>query len=97
MLENLINSENICRSKNTKGLYFELEQYYNFKWLTIIKENGDEIEFQAKYFLSTLQKVQFDQLDSSIKTVLEKHPNLKSYYVAILIDIADPREDKKII
>lgn len=63
----------------------------------IIKENGDEIEFQAKYFLSTPQKAQFDQLDSSIKTALKKHPNLKSYYVAILIDIADPREDKKII
>lgn len=63
----------------------------------IKKENGDEIKFQAKYFLSTLQKVQFDQLDSSIKTALKKHPNLKSYYVAILIDIADPREDKKII
>ena len=73
-----------------KGLYFELEQYYNFKWLTIIKENGDEIEFQAKYFLSTPQKVQFDQLDSSIKTALEKHPNLKSYYLVISIDIDDP-------
>lgn len=88
MLENLINSENLCRSKNTKGLYFELEQYYNFKWLTIIKENGDEIKFQAKYFLSTLQKAQFDQLDSSIKTALKKHPNLKSYYLVILIDRA---------
>jgi hypothetical protein len=61
----------------------------------IIKENGDEIEFQAKYFLSTPQKAQFDQLDSSIKTTLKKHPNLKSYYVAILIDRADPREDNK--
>jgi hypothetical protein len=43
----------------------------------------------------TPQKAQFDQLDSSIKTALEKHPNLKSYYVAILIDRADPREDNK--
>lgn len=39
--------------------------------------------------------MQFDQLDSSIKTALEKHPNLKSYYVAILIDRADLREDNK--
>ena len=61
----------------------------------IIKENGDEIGFQAKYFLSTPQKMQFDQLDSSIKTALKKHPNLKSYYVAIPIDRADPREDNK--
>ena len=56
----------------------------------IKKENGDEIKFQAKYFLSTPQKAHFDQLDSSIKTALEKHPNLKSYYVVISIDIADP-------
>ena len=61
----------------------------------IKKENGDEVGFQAKYFLSTPQKAQFDQLDSSIKTTLKKHPNLKSYYVAILIDRADPREDNK--
>ena len=61
----------------------------------VIKENGDEIGFQAKYFLSTPQKTQFEQLDSSIKTALIKHPNLKSYYVAIPIDRADPREDNK--
>ena len=61
----------------------------------IIKKNGDEIGFQAKYFLSTPQKAQFDQLDSSIKTAHKKHPNLKSYYVAIPIDRADPREDNK--
>ena len=54
----------------------------------IIEENGDEIGFQAKYFLLTPQKVQFDQLDSSIKTALEKHPNLKSYYLVISIDRA---------
>lgn len=54
----------------------------------IKKENGDEIEFQAKYFLSTPQKAQFDQLDSFIKTALEKHPNLKSYYLVISIDRA---------
>ena len=34
--------------------------------------------------------MQFDQLDSSIKTALEKHPNLKSYYLVISIDIDDP-------
>ena len=61
----------------------------------IIKKNGDEIGFQAKYFLSTPQKAQFDQLDISIKTALKKHPNLKLYYVAIPIDRADPREDNK--
>ena len=61
----------------------------------IIKENGDEIGFQAKYFLSTPQQTQWNQLDSSIKTALEKHPNLKSYYVAIPIDRADPRVDNK--
>ena len=60
-----------------------------------IKENGDEIGFQAKYFLSTPQQTQWNQLDSSIKTALEKHPNLKSYYVAIPIDRADPRMDNK--
>ena len=37
-----------------------------------IKENGDEIGFQAKYFLSTPQQTQWNQLDSSIKTALEK-------------------------
>lgn len=57
----------------------------------IILENGDEVGFQAKWFLSTPQDIQWNQVEKSFKTALEKHPNLTHYYIAIPLDRADPR------
>ena len=61
----------------------------------IVLENGDEIGFQAKWFLSTPQDIQWNQIEKSFKTALEKHPNLTKYYVAIPLDRADPRIDNQ--
>jgi len=57
----------------------------------IILNNGNEIGFQAKWFLSTPQDTQWNQVEKSFKTALDKHPNMTQYYVAIPLDRADPR------
>jgi len=60
----------------------------------IVLENGDEIGFQAKWFLSTPQDIQWNQIKESFKTAIEKHPKVIQYYVAIPLDRADPRNGK---
>ena len=52
---------------------------------------GDEWGWQAKYFVDALGKPQWDQLDRSIRTALEKHPNLARYFVCIPRDRSDAR------
>ncbi len=61
----------------------------------IILENGDEIGFQAKWFLSPPQNTQWNQVEHSFKTALEKHPRMVTYYVAIPLDRADPRIENR--
>ncbi|MEL0612907.1 hypothetical protein [Marinomonas arenicola] len=56
-----------------------------------ILENGDEWAWQAKYFTVSLEDNQWAQLDKSVKTVLDKHPNLTNYYIAIPNDPPDAR------
>lgn len=55
--------------------------------------NGDEIGFQAKWFLSTPQDAQWNQVEKSFKTTLKKHPKMITYYIAIPLDRADPKID----
>lgn len=57
----------------------------------VVLENEEEIGFQAKWFLSTPEENQWNQIEKSFKTTLEKHPKLNTYYVAIPLDRADPR------
>ncbi len=57
----------------------------------VILDNGQEIGFQAKWFPSTPQNTQWNQVKHSFKTALEKHPKMITYYVAIPLDRADPR------
>ncbi|MDP3442756.1 MAG: hypothetical protein Q8T08_07840, partial [Ignavibacteria bacterium] len=57
----------------------------------ITLNNDDEIGFQAKFFLSSPQESQWNQIEKSFKTVLEKHPRIITYYIAIPLDRADPR------
>lgn len=62
----------------------------------VILNNDDEIGFQAKWFLSTPQDTQWNQVEHSFKTTLIKHPKMVTYYVAIPQDRADPRIPKRI-
>ena len=52
--------------------------------------NGDEWGWQAKYFFS-LGPSQWSQIGDSVETALDKHPNIKRYYVCVPIDRADAR------
>ena len=61
----------------------------------IILEDKSEIGFQAKWFLSTPQTIQWNQIEKSFKTALKKHPKMTTYYVAIPLDRADPRLDNQ--
>ena len=61
----------------------------------IILENEDEIGFQAKWFLSTLQATQWSQVEKSFKTAIKTHPNMTQYYISIPMDRADPRLNKQ--
>ena len=51
----------------------------------------DEWGWQAKYFISSLTNTQWQQLDGSIETALDKHPKLIRYYVCIPRDRSDAR------
>ena len=56
-----------------------------------ILNNKDELAWQAKFFTSSIEENQWGQIDKSVKTVLDKHPNLKKYYIAIPNDPPDAR------
>ena len=60
-----------------------------------ILEDSTEIAWQAKYFLASPSANQWGQIDKSVQTVLKKHPNLKTYYIAIPNDPADARIDNE--
>ncbi|HEY0459666.1 MAG TPA: NACHT domain-containing protein [Pyrinomonadaceae bacterium] len=53
--------------------------------------NGKEIGWQAKFFLSSPNNSQWAQIDESVKTALEKHPDLSSYIICLPINRQDPR------
>lgn len=54
---------------------------------------GKEWGWQAKWFPSSLEESQWNQITKSIKTVLDKHPNIEKYYIAIPINPPDSRID----
>ena len=56
-----------------------------------ILPDGDEWGWQAKYFTSPLTNTQWQQLDGSIRTALDKHPRLVRYHVCIPRDRSDAR------
>ena len=55
-------------------------------------KGGSEWGWQAKYFTSALNNSQWDQLDDSVKTALDKRPRLTRYYVCIPWDRSDARK-----
>ncbi|MDT3408421.1 UNVERIFIED_CONTAM: hypothetical protein QE387_002738 [Pseudacidovorax intermedius] len=56
-----------------------------------ILNDDREICYQAKFFTSPLTSTQWGEIDESVKTALEKHPNLIKYIVSIPQDRADAR------
>lgn len=56
-----------------------------------ILNDGAEWAWQAKYFTSSLDNPQWEQIDKSVTTALDKHPNLTRYYIAIPYDPPDAR------
>jgi hypothetical protein len=61
----------------------------------VVLDNDEEIGFQAKWFLSTPQDTQWNQIEHSFETALKTHPNMIQYYVAIPLDRADPRVENR--
>ena len=55
-----------------------------------IFKDGSEWGWQAKFF-NVLGDSQWQQLDKSVRTALEKHPRLVRYYICIPIDLPDAR------
>ena len=55
-----------------------------------ILSDGAEWGWQAKY-VDTLGKSQWVELDSSVRTALQKHPRLVRYFVCVPLDRADAR------
>ena len=51
--------------------------------------------WQAKYFLSALGNAQWQQIDRSVKTALQKHTNLVRYYICVPRDRSDARNPKQ--
>jgi hypothetical protein len=56
--------------------------------------NSDEWAWQAKFFTS-VEDSQWKQLDESVKTALDKHPQLVAYTICIPLDRQDPRKEKQ--
>jgi hypothetical protein len=53
-----------------------------------IFEDETEHGYQAKYFLAT-KYISWAQIDRSVKTTLEQHPNLRQYTIALACDLTD--------
>ena len=52
----------------------------------------NEWGWQAKYFTSRLKNTQWQQLDGSVETALDKHPRLVRYYVCVPRDRPEARK-----
>ncbi|WP_252225499.1 hypothetical protein [Clostridium sp. ZBS2] len=60
-----------------------------------ILEDGQEHAWQAKYFLEPLNLNQWEEINISVKAAIEKHKNLRRYYVCIPRDRTDSRKHIK--
>ncbi len=56
-------------------------------------KDGSEHAWQAKYFTERLENSEWNQINSSVKTALIKHPNLKKYYICVPRDFNDSRKN----
>ena len=56
--------------------------------------DSGEHGWQAKYFLTTPSSQQWRQIDESVYTALDRHPNLTRYVVCVPVDLPDGRPPK---
>ncbi len=54
-----------------------------------ILNDGSEVAWQAKYFCNSFDKSQYQQIDGSVREVLNAHPNLRKYIIALPTDPSD--------
>lgn len=60
-----------------------------------VASDGSETGIQAKFFTSSPQDTQFQQIDKSVTTALKTHPNLTKLIVCIPVDLPDARIPKQ--
>ena len=60
----------------------------------LLRADGTEVGWQAKYLFRWSDRLK-TQLDRSIRTALEKHPQLVEYIVCLPFDLSDSRADKR--
>ena len=48
-----------------------------------VLKNNNEFAWQAKFFTGSIADTQWKEIDASVKTVIDKHPKLIKYYIAI--------------
>jgi len=53
-----------------------------------LQSNGKEHGYQAKYFLAT-KDIDWDQIDKSVRTALQQHPQLTTYTICLACDLTD--------
>lgn len=58
-------------------------------------KNGDEWGWQAKFFTSTPNSNQWRQINKSVKTALQKHPELTRYIICLPNDRGDPKIEEQ--
>ncbi|MEG9327051.1 hypothetical protein V6B16_03815 [Salinimicrobium catena] len=75
-IENQVQFVRIGKPDGGKECYWELG-------------NGEIHCWQAKYFTNSLTTGQWGQVNHSVKTAIDNHPNLVKYYVAIPVDRPD--------
>jgi len=61
----------------------------------LIFNDDSEIAWQAKFFTDTFSTSQWNQINSSVKTALSTHNNLKKYIVCFPYDFPDARNKRK--
>lgn len=57
--------------------------------------DGDQVGWQAKYFVNGFDSVQIADLNESLNRALAAHPNLNTFIVCLPIDLQDNRSGKK--
>jgi hypothetical protein len=58
-----------------------------------ILNDNTEWAWQAKYFTSSLGSSQWQQLDNSVRTIIDKHKQIRKYFISIPIDPPDAKVD----
>ena len=57
--------------------------------------SGEEVAWQAKFFTNVPTTQQWQQIDESIETALQKHPSLVQYIISLPLNRQDPRKNKE--